>query len=281
MIVFLHERKLFMINLWLSEWKSMTRGRSYYAYLMLWITIFSLLFLLENTNNAIASYTNTTATIVNIILYLLPLFMMIVASFSITNEFENGQWQLLCTHPISIASYLAGKFVGLFTVQSVLFTLSFGLSITIGLGFEASLSVKWLLSIYLFSILLIFIFLILGIFIGTFTITRWKALITSVALWFFMIMIWPTALIAILGLVPYPLIEGWMKVAMFINPAEFLRVFLMIKWESGAVFGQAYDSLVQLLHSNPGWFILIVYLIIYFFLFFSFSYFLLRRRQLQ
>lgn len=270
-----------MINLWFSEWKTMTRQRSYYSFLILWVTVFSLLFLLERNNEGITGFTNTTGTIVNIILYLLPLFMMIIGSFSITNEIENGQWDLLCTYPISIASYLFGKFAGLFTAQAVVFTFSFGFSMMIGLLAGIQLSVKWLLGIYLFSLLLIFVFLILGIFLGTLVKTRWKALTSTVAIWFFIIMIWPTALIAILGMVPYPMIGVLMKIAMVLNPAEFLRVFLIIQWDSGAVFGQSYDSIVQLFHTGASWFILIGYLAAYLSLLFTLSLLCLRRRQLQ
>ena len=56
-------------------------------------------------------------------------------------------------------------------------------------------------------------------------------------------MIWPTALIGILGLVPYPWIAPLMKFALFVNPAEFIRVAFVLSLDGGAVFGQAYDSL--------------------------------------
>jgi Cu-processing system permease protein len=270
-----------MRNLWFFEWKTMTRQRSYYTFLLLWVAVFSLLFLLERNNDSISSFTNLTGTIVNILLYLLPLFMMIIGSFSIANEMESGQWQLLCTYPVSISTYLFGKFAGLFTAQTVVFTFSFGFSMAIGLIAGMQLSLQWLLGIYLFSLLLIYVFLILGIFLGTLVKTRWKALTMSVAFWFFLIMIWPTALIALLGLVPYPLIEPLMKVAMILNPAEFLRVFLISKWDSGAIFGQPYDALVQLFQAETGWVILLVYLISYIGFFFSLAMLCLRRRSPQ
>jgi Cu-processing system permease protein len=257
----------------------MTRQRSYYTFLILWVLVFSLLFLLERNNDGISSFTNVTGTIVNILLYLLPLFMMIIGSFSITNEMESGQWHLLCTYPVSIPYYLFGKFLGLVTAQAVVFTFSFGLSMAIGLLAGIQLSVPWLLGIYLFSLLLIYVFLILGIFLGTLVKTRWKALTTSVAVWFFLIMIWPTALIALLGLVPYPMIDPLMKIAMILNPAEFLRVFLIIQWNSGAIFGQSYDSIVHLFQSGTGWIVLLVYLIVYLWVLFSLAILCLRRRR--
>jgi Cu-processing system permease protein len=270
-----------MKNLWFSEWKTMTRQRSYFTFLVLWIVVFSLLFLLERNNSGISGFTNITGTIVNIILYLLPLFMMIIGSFSITSEMENGQWHLLCTYPISISSYLLGKLGGIFTAQSVVFTFSFGLSMAIGLLAGIHFSVKWLLEIYLFSILLIYIFLMFGIFLGTLVQTRWKALTATVAIWFFFIMIWPTALIAVLGLVPYPMIETIMKIAMVLNPAEFLRIFLIIKWDSGSILGQSYDSIVQLYQPSTGWLILIFYLVAYELILFTLSILCIRGRRNQ
>ncbi|WP_042355549.1 ABC transporter permease [Bacillus rubiinfantis] len=269
-----------MINIWFSEWKTFTRQRSFYAFLLLWIAIFSLLFLLQKNNSGISDFTNITATIVTILLYLLPLFMTINGSFSIANELENGQWRLLCTYPLSTASYLGGKFLGMLTSQLILFTLSYGLSMLFGLLTGASLSVLWLMRIYLFSLLLIFAFLLAGIVFGTFVKTKWQAFTISVIAWFFGIMIWPTALITVLGLIPYPLIESSMKLSMFLNPAEFFRVFLLIRWDSGAVFGQSYDSLVRLFESGAGIMLLIVYLAVYFLLLFAIAAINLERRRM-
>jgi Cu-processing system permease protein len=269
-----------MINLWFSEWKTLTRQRSFYTFLFLWVIVFSLLFLLEKNNMGISGFTNISGTIVNILLYLLPLFMMMNGSFSIANEMENGQWRLLCTYPVSIAAYIGGKFLGIFTAQTLMFTFSFGVSMLIGLITGVPLSLAWLVRIYWFSLLLIFAFLMIGIFLGTFVKTKWQAFTLSVAAWFFGIMIWPTALIAILGLMPYPLIEPLMKLAMFINPAEFFRVFLMIRWDSGAVFGQSYDSVVHLFESGTGIILLILYLLAYFLLLFTFAIISLKRRRM-
>lgn len=270
-----------MKNLWFSEWKTMMRQRSYYTLLIFWVVIFSLLFLLERNNQSISGFTNITGTIVNIILYLLPLFMMIIGSFSITTEMENGQWQLLATYPVSISSYLFGKFAGLFTAQAVVFTFSFGLSMLIGLLAGIQIDLKWLIGIYIFSILLIVIFLMFGIFLGALVHTRWKALVATVALWFFIIMIWPTALIAILGLLPYPMIETMMKIAMILNPAEFLRIFLIIQWDGGSILGESYDSIVQLYQSHIGWLILIGYLAIYVLILFALSILNLRETRMK
>jgi Cu-processing system permease protein len=250
-----------MWNIWRSELRMTVRQRSFYSFLILWVAVISLLFLLQESAPSLTGYTNMTATVVNIALYIIPLFMLIIGSFSIANEMENGQWRLLTTYPLFTLSYIVGKIGGQFTAQAIVFTFSYGISLGIGLIMGNGFSSDWLLSIYFFCISLIFFFLIIGITIGTIVSTRWQALSISVIIWFFLIMIWPTALIGILGLVPYPSIAPLMKLALFLNPAEFIRVAFVLSLDGGAVFGQAYDSLMTFLGSSSGVLINILYFI--------------------
>ncbi len=250
-----------MWNIWRSELRMTVRQRSYYSFFILWVAVWSLLFLLQSSAPSLTGYTNMTGTTVNVALYIIPLFMMIIGSFSIANEMENGQWRLLSSYPLFTMSYIAGKIGGQFTAQAVVFTFSYGASLAIGLLSGQLFSSEWLLSIYFFSISLIFFFLLLGIGIGCFASTRWQALSFSVIIWFFLIMIWPTMLIGLLGLVPYTWIAPLMKAALFANPAEFIRVSQVINLDGGAVFGQAYDPLVTYLETPFKFVVAVLYFI--------------------
>lgn len=250
-----------MWNIWFSELRMTVRQRSYYSFLGLWVAVLSLLFLLQSSSPSLTGYTNTSGTIINVALYIIPLFMLIIGSFSIANEMENGQWRLLNTYPLFTLSYIVGKIGGQFTAQAIVFTFSYGISLAIGIVSGNIFSSNWLLSIYFFSITLIFFFLILGVTVGCIVSTRWQALSISVIIWFFLIMIWPTALIAILGLLPYPWIAPMMKFFLFANPAEIIRVSFVMSLDAGAVFGQAYDSLMTFLDSPFGIIIYILYVI--------------------
>ncbi|MGM0901086.1 MAG: ABC transporter permease subunit [Bacillota bacterium] len=168
---------------------------------------------------------------------------------------------MLSTYPLSSLSYIVGKIGGQFTAQLIVFTLSYGISLAVGLLSSNRFSSDWLLSIYFFSITLLFFFLVIGIVVGCMVSSRWQALSISVSIWFFLIMIWPTALIALLGLVPYPWIAPLMEFALFANPAEFIRVSFVLSLDAGAVFGQAYDSLMKFLACPSGVLIKTIYFI--------------------
>lgn len=260
-----------MWNIWRSELRMNVRQRSYYSFLVLWVVVLSLLFLLQASAPSLTGYTNMTGTVVNIALYIIPLFMLIIGSFSIANEMENGQWRLLTTYPLFSLSYIVGKVGGQFTAQVIVFTFSYGLSLAIGLLIGNRFSGEWLLSIYFFSISLIFFFLIIGIAVGCVVSTRWQALSTSVMIWFFLIMIWPTTLIAVLGLVPYTWIAPLMEFALYINPAEFIRVSFVLSLDAGVVFGRTYDSLMTFLNSPSGVLINVLYFIVFLTIMFLFS----------
>ncbi|MBE7105445.1 ABC transporter permease [Bacillus cereus] len=252
-----------MWNILYSEWRSAVRSKSAYTFLLLWITMFSLIFVMERNTPALAGYTNVTGTMVNLILYIVPLLMLIIGAFSIAGEVENGKWRLLCTYPLKSTSYVIGKTIGQFIAQTAIFSMSFGVSIIIGLLSGSNFDMFWILATYIFSVLLIFLFLLLGITIGSFSITRWQALAMSIVVWFLLIMMWPTALISILNFVPYTMIAPLIKMLLFCNPAELLRIIFVIQLGGGAIFGQAYDQLIMFLQSNAVILVLLIYGIIY------------------
>lgn len=268
-----------MLTICRFEWRSMLRQKTSYLFLLLWTFVMFLLFLLVKNAPTVSSYTNITGAAVNILLYLLPLFMLIVGSFTIATEKENGQWLLLTTYPISAFSYLTGKLLGQIYAQTILFTLSFGVSLGMALMFQISLIMKWILLVYLFSLLLQSIFLVLGIVVGSFTYGRWQALLISVAIWFLLIMIWPTVLISLLNLIPYTMISPIFHVLLFLNPAELLRVFFVVQMGGASIFGQVYDVLVTFLKKDAAVIILILYLIGLSTSFLLFSSWIMERRK--
>ncbi|KFN03033.1 ABC transporter permease [Bacillus clarus] len=252
-----------MRNILYSEWRSTVREKSAYTFLLLWIAMLSLLFLMERSIPSLVGYTNATGTILNLILYIVPLFMLITGSFSVASEMENGKWRLLCTYPLKTSSYVIGKTIGQFIAQTIIFTISFGSSVVIGLLSGSAFNIYWMLAIYIFSIFLIFFFVVLGVTIGAFSLTRWQALGMSIAVWFFLIMMWPTALISILNFVPYTMIVPVMKILLFCNPAELLRIIFVIQLGGGAIFGQSYDQLVIFLQSEAVVIVLLIYSAMY------------------
>lgn len=251
-----------MGNFCFSEIYTTIRQRSYYSFSILWIAVLTLLFLLQKSVPSIALYTNMTGTVMNVALYIIPLFMLLAGSFSVSTEMENGQWRLLSTYPFNTLEYVIGKIIGQYVSQLTVFTFSFGVSILIALFTGGGITLKWAVLLYLFSALLMYLFLLIGFTVGSLVSTRWQSLSLSVGIWFFLIMVWPIAWINVLSLFPYTWISPLMKISIFLNPAELLRVIYVITLDGGAVFGQPYDGIVKFWESPFSVIMLINYLIV-------------------
>jgi Cu-processing system permease protein len=222
-----------------------------YSFLALFCT-FSLSLLVINSQNIVEGYSAITGSMLSLILYLLPLMTLFLGSFSLTSEKEEGSWQLLSTYPIGTMSFILGKYIGLSTVLLTIVAFGYGLmgfmSGLIGVSFDSNTYFLFLV----FSAGLVLLFLTIALFIGSLSLNRWQALTISVSVWFFAVIGWPTFLVAILGILPYVWIKPLLVVLTIMNPAELVRIFVVIKLSGGSVLGPEYYQWVEWIERPNG-----------------------------
>ena len=160
-------------------------------------TLFALILLLIHSQQAVSGYTSATGSMLNLILYLLPLMTLLIGSFSLTAEKEEGSWQLLSTYPLPTMSFLLGKYAGLSIVLITIVAFAYGFSSLAGAAAGGGFELQALLLFLLFSVLLILLYLAVALIIGTLAKNRWQALTIAVSVWFFTIIGWPALLIAV------------------------------------------------------------------------------------
>lgn len=210
-----------------------------YSFLALF-SAFSLMILLIQSQSGVAEYTHTTGAMINLILYLLPLMTLLLGSFAVTAEKEDGGWQLLSAYPLSAASLLWGKYCGIFVVLLSIVCFGYGFSGVLAALFGRAFAAGTLAFFVLFSLLLVLLFLGAGVWVGTISRNRWQALTYAVAIWFVLVLGWPTLLIAVLGWLPYPWIKPALIALTFLNPAELVRIFMVTRMGGGSIFGPEY-----------------------------------------
>lgn len=224
-----------------------------YSFLILF-TLFSLaMMLLQSGMTATDSYTDTTATMMNMTFYLLPLVTLLLGGFSATAEKESGEWSLLATYPLNSYAFIIGKWLGLAVMLTSIIFFSFGLSGFIFLLFGESFSISTYLFFLTFSLVLALSYLSIALCIGTFAKNRWHALIGSMTIWFGTIVIWPLLVIGAVGHLPsYTLVQPTLQVLTLFNPAELIRIFSIMYLGAGAAFGPDYYALVNFATSTYG-----------------------------
>jgi len=214
-----------------------------YSFLIL-LSIFTIAILLLQSGAATSEgYTDMTGTVMNMTLYLLPLITLLLGGFSATTEKESGQWGLLSTYPISAYAFLWGKWLGLAVILLAMMFFSFGLAGIVSFLFGQQLSIDTLIFFWLFSSCLALVYLSIALFIGSIAKNRWQALIGGIGTWFLTIVIWPLLIVSTLSHLPsYPMIQPTLQALTILNPAEFVRVFSIMKIGAGSAFGAEYDQ---------------------------------------
>ena len=228
-----------MVHIALREIKTGFRNPWAYSFLALF-ALFSLALLLIQTKNIAAGYSATTAAMLNLILYLLPLMTLIIGSFSLTAEKEDGGWELFAAYPVGTIAFIFGKFAGTAAVLLTIIAFGFGLTGLLGAAFGRGLDAAAFGMFLAFSVGLVLLYLAVALMIGTVAENRWQAMTVSVAVWFFTIVAWPALLIAGLGLLPYPWVKPAISALTIFNPAELIRLFTMINLGGGAAIGPEY-----------------------------------------
>jgi len=227
--------------------------RNPWAYSFIGIfAVFMMILLLVNAQGYVAGYSGVTGTMLNLVLYLLPLMTLMLGSFSLTGEKEDGGWELLSTYPLGTTAYIAGKYIGLTVVMLVIIFCGFGAAGVLGYAMGTGFQLQTYITLLGFSLSLMLMFLALAMLVGTMARNRWQALTISVALWFFLVIAWAPALIAVLGMLPYTWIKPAVTMLTALNPAELSRLFAVISLGGGSVLGPEYYDWVQWIRRPSG-----------------------------
>jgi len=230
-----------------------------YSFLILFTLFTSGLLLLQASTSNVEGYTDMAGTVMNMTLYLLPLITLLLGSFSITSEKEDGHWALLVTYPISSFSFLVGKWLGLAITLLTIVIFSFGFSGILMTLFNQMIAIQTFLLLLVFALLLALAFLSIAFLIGAIAKNRWHALIWTIGVWFIFIISWPLIIISLLSLLPsYQMIQPTLQFVTILNPAELIRIFTMMRLGAGSAFGAEYDAWITWATSNSGLIIFIV-----------------------
>lgn len=246
----------------LRELKTGFRNPWAYSFIILFV-LFMLTLLLIDSQGYVQGYSSITGTLLTLILYLLPLMTLMLGSFSLTSEKEDGSWELLSTYPLSTTSFIVGKYAGLIIMMLVIICFGFGTAGAAGLLMGRGFSLDTYLVMLGFTVSLTLMFLALAILTGTLAHNRWQALTYSVAIWFFLIIAWAPALIAVLGLLPYMWIKPAVTLLTLLNPAELARLFAVVHLGGGSVLGPEYYDWIQWIRRPAGTIFYLAYALVW------------------
>lgn len=166
----------------------------------------------------------TVASLVSLVIYLVPLIAVILGYDAIVGEKERGSLELLLSMPITRFEILLGKFLGLSAALAVATALGFGAGL---LPLTAQLGVDDLYHYAGFvgsAILMGMAFLSLALWLSVIAQDRMRASGMAIAMWFFFVLIFDLLLMGLLVLSNGSLGSGLFAGLLMLNPADVFRL---------------------------------------------------------
>jgi Cu-processing system permease protein len=185
----------------------------------------------------------TSASLLNLVLYVVPLVALVMGTQSFTNE--KAASELLFAQPVTRAEILFGKLAGLFAALATAMLIGFGLAgVVIAWRAGAEGAMRYPLLV-VFALALALIFLNLSAFISVLCHRQAKAFGVALFLWFFFVLFYD--LLAIGGTFLFKESAGntFIFVSLFGNPVDMVRVASLISLDGKEVFGVAGAALLR------------------------------------
>jgi len=190
-------------------------------------------------------FTRTTASLLNLVLYLIPMISLTMGTLSFSGE--KGASELLYSQPVARSEILTGKLAGLFLSIAAATLFGFGgagLMIALQVGMEG---LGRYLAFVGAALLLAAAFLVVGALTALLAGGRGKGLVFALFLWFFFVLFYDLLVLGVGFLLPEHTANQFIFLSLFGNPVDLARVASLIAMDDPAVFGYAGAALVKFL----------------------------------
>jgi Cu-processing system permease protein len=189
------------------------------------------------------SFARTSASLLNLVLYVIPLVALMMGTLSFTSDASANE--LLFAQPVSRVDIMLGKLAGLFASIVTATFIGFGLAgVIVGIkgGTEGASRYPILTA---FSLLLALIFLSLSALISVVCKRKTKAFGLSVFVWFFFVLFYDLLVIGSSFLFKERTANNLIFGALFGNPVDIVRVGCLMLLDGRDIFGAAGASLLK------------------------------------
>ena len=191
------------------------------------------------------SFTRTSASLLNLVLYIVPLVALTMGTLSFTGD--KGSTELLYSQPLLRSEVLLGKLLGTFFSIALSTLIGFTLSGAIVVASTGAEGLSRYVSFVILSLALSLVFLSLAVLTSTISRRKAKAFGMALFLWFFFVLFYD--LLALGGTL---LLKGqsanmFLFLSLFGNPVDMVRVAALIILDNVTIFGAAGAAMLRFL----------------------------------
>jgi Cu-processing system permease protein len=190
-------------------------------------------------------FTRTSASLLSLVLYVIPLIALTVGTLSFTSE--RSVSELLFAQPVTRTEILLGKLAGLFVSMATATLIGFGvggLVIAVRAGSEGAGRYPVFVAL---SLLLALAFLSLSALVAFLFQRKPRAFGVTLILWFFFVVFYDLLVIGGSLLLKEKVANTLIFASLFGNPVGMVRVASLIVLDGKEIFGAAGGALVRFL----------------------------------
>lgn len=224
-----------------------------------WVQIFALVFgvltiaisyfgMVTSIVVGFEGFTRTTASLLNLVLYLVPMLALAAATSSFSGD--KGAAEFLFSQPVSRTEVLLGKIVGLFASLAVAVIFGFGVSGFVIAAQSGTDGILRYLGFIVLTLLLLLTFLCLGAFASIVSESRTRALGIALAMWFAFVLFYDLVVMGLACVVSPHTSRAFILISLFGNPVDLARVAGLLILGGATIFGAAGSALVKTLGSS-------------------------------
>jgi len=191
--------------------------------------------------------TRTTASLLNLVLYLVPMLALAAATLSFSGD--KGAAELLFSQPVLRSEVLLGKILGLFMSLASAIVFGFGVSGFIIAAQSGLDGVMRYLGFIALTLLLLLTFLCLGAFASVISDGRVHAFGVALGMWFVFVLFYDLITMGVACLVNPHAANTIVLFSLFGNPVDLARVGGLLIVGGPTLFGAAGTALVKMFGS--------------------------------
>jgi len=201
-------------------------------------------------------FARTSASLLNLVLYIVPLVALTMGCQSFTGE--KGAGELLFAQPVTRAEILLGKLAGLFAAITTATVAGFGLA-GIVVAARAGAAGAWRYPVLVgLSLLLAMALLALSALVSTLCHRKSKAFGVALFLWFFFVLFYDLIVLGGTFLMKERAANQFIFLSLFGNPVDMARVAGLTALDGKEIFGAAGAALARTLGGDAASMLLLV-----------------------
>lgn len=189
------------------------------------------------------NFTRTSASMLNLVLYIVPLVALIMGTLSFTSD--RGTTELLFSQPVFRGEVLLGKVLGLFLSLTVSMLVGFVVAGGIIISVTGTEGMLQYLVFVLLSLLLALVFLVVAVVIATFNRRKSRSFGIALFAWFFFVLFYDLIILGISLFFKGQTANYILFLSLFGNPVDMVRVAALIILDNVSIFGAAGAALLR------------------------------------